>query len=134
MKERNKQGTTILLVTHNILEAEQVVDRVAVINHGKLLAVDTVSKLKERVDQRLKLELTIKNSHSLNVMNQLSALGIVKENTGRKIQVLIDKEKLSQLFQFLESGQNEVEEFSLIPPSLEDVYFHIDIDKKEKVV
>lgn len=134
LKERNNQGTTIVLVTHNILEAEQVVDRVAVINHGKLLAVDAVSKLKERVDQRLKLDLTLKNSNSLKVMNQVRDLGIVKELTGRKVQVLIRREVLNQLFQFLEDGQKEIDEFSLIPPSLEDVYFHIDQDKKIEVV
>ncbi|SDM77581.1 ABC-2 type transport system ATP-binding protein [Paenibacillus sp. yr247] len=59
IKEKNRAGATVLLVTHNILEAEQVVDRVAVINCGRLLAIDSVGKLKQRVDQRLKFELAL---------------------------------------------------------------------------
>ena len=66
---------TVILVTHNVLEAEQVVDRVAVVNHGKLLAIDHVGVLKQRVDQRMKLEITTSFGESDYVCRSLSALG-----------------------------------------------------------
>lgn len=134
LKERNKQGTTILLVTHNILEAEQVVDRVAVINHGKLLAIDHVSKLKQKVDQRLRLEVTLQNKGSKDDLQILERIGIVQKVTDRKLRVLVDKQDLNHLVKLIEADTNFIQEFSLVPPSLEDVYFHIDQDQKEEVV
>ncbi len=45
----NSRGTTIFLTTHYIEEAESLCDRVAIIDHGKLVAIGTVDELKERV-------------------------------------------------------------------------------------
>lgn len=47
-KKNREEGTTIILVTHNLLEAEKIVDRIAVINRGKVIAVDYVGRLKQR--------------------------------------------------------------------------------------
>lgn len=46
IKELNQQGITILLTTHDMLEAEELCDRVAIIDHGKIAALDTVENLK----------------------------------------------------------------------------------------
>lgn len=48
-KKNREEGTTIILVTHNLLEAEKIVDRIAVINRGKVIAVDYVGRLKQSV-------------------------------------------------------------------------------------
>src|SRR5690606_38950341 len=56
--ERNRTlGTTVILVTHNVLEAERVIQRVGIINHGRIMALGRVGELKARVDQRVRLEL-----------------------------------------------------------------------------
>ncbi|MEX2043607.1 MAG: ABC transporter ATP-binding protein [Patescibacteria group bacterium] len=48
MKRINRQGTTILLTTHYIEEAEQLASRVALINHGEIIDIGTVPELKKR--------------------------------------------------------------------------------------
>ncbi|MDP4000238.1 MAG: ABC transporter ATP-binding protein [bacterium] len=48
MKRVNKQGTTILLTTHYIEEAEQLASRVALINHGEIVDIGTVAELKKK--------------------------------------------------------------------------------------
>ena len=52
MKELNDAGTTILLTTHYLEEAEEIADRVAVINHGEIIAQDTTSALLARLDRK----------------------------------------------------------------------------------
>ena len=49
VRQLNSRGTTIFLTTHYIEEAETLCDRVAIINHGKLVAVGTVEELRDRI-------------------------------------------------------------------------------------
>jgi len=50
IKKLNKQGVTILLTTHYIEEAEELCDRVAIINHGKIIALDRTHKLMDNLE------------------------------------------------------------------------------------
>ncbi len=50
VRELNRRGTTILLTTHYLEEAEQLCDRIAIINHGTLVACDTTANLLKRID------------------------------------------------------------------------------------
>jgi len=49
LKELNSQGITVILTTHNMLEAEYLSNRVAIIDHGKIAALDTIDNLKSKV-------------------------------------------------------------------------------------
>lgn len=49
IRELNDHGVTVLLTTHDMIEAEALCDRVAIIDHGKIAALDTVANLKKRV-------------------------------------------------------------------------------------
>lgn len=50
--ELNDRGVTVLLTTHNMIEAEALSDRVAIIDHGKIVAIDTVENLKKLVQNK----------------------------------------------------------------------------------
>lgn len=52
ISELNKEGITIILTTHDMIEAEALSHRVAIINHGKIVALDTVKKLKTQVKNK----------------------------------------------------------------------------------
>ena len=58
VRELNRQGTTILLTTHYLEEAEQLCDRIAIINHGEVIADDTTSELLGRLDRK-ELAITV---------------------------------------------------------------------------
>lgn len=49
MELRREQGTTILLTTHDMIEAETLCDRIAIMNNGKIVAMDTPSRLKRTI-------------------------------------------------------------------------------------
>ncbi|RUL50342.1 ABC transporter ATP-binding protein [Lysinibacillus antri] len=125
IQEQNQKGVTIILVTHNILEAEKVVHRVAVINHGKLLAIDHVTKLKERVDQRMRLEVITQDESSLHIQEQLGVFGEIERMEDTKFRILIEKKQVASAIESIQDDRFNIRQFSLLPPSLEDVYSKI---------
>src|SRR6201989_742032 len=52
VRSLNQRGTTILLTTHYLEEAEELCDRIAIINHGRLVACDTTAALLRRLDNK----------------------------------------------------------------------------------
>ena len=56
IRQLNRAGTTILLTTHYLEEAQELCDRIAIINHGEVIACDTTEALLKRMDRK---ELTI---------------------------------------------------------------------------
>ena len=56
-RRRAERGATVLLVTHNVIEAETVLDRVAVLDRGRVIACDTPAGLKEQVAGEVRVEL-----------------------------------------------------------------------------
>jgi len=52
VRELNQRGTTVLLTTHYLEEAEQLCDRIAIINHGRVIACDTTEALLGRLDRK----------------------------------------------------------------------------------
>ncbi|SEC43155.1 ABC transporter ATP-binding protein [Paenibacillus sp. GP183] len=133
--EHNRCGATVILVTHNVLEAEHVVDRAAIVNHGKLLAIDNVAKLKQRVDQRLKFEIQTVFGKRQEAEVELAQWGIVQGSGENRICLMVDKTQASAVLDAIISRRDlPIEEYSVLPPSLEDVYFHIDGHVAKEVI
>lgn len=131
--EQNRKGATIILVTHNVLEAERVVDRVAFINHARLLEIDSVPQLKQRVDGRLKLELTAVEGEAGSLMRRFEEWGDIQQTGENRLRLLIDKNRASSLIDWIvHTSDLPIDEYAMLPPNLEDVYLHIDGQKDKK--
>ncbi len=74
---REKHGTTILLTTHDMMEADQLCDRVAIMNSGKIMAMDTPAVLKSRLPIKDGKETTLED-----VFLDLTGKKLVKEEEG----------------------------------------------------
>lgn len=129
--EINKtKGTTVILVTHNVNEAEKVLKRVAIINNGKLTAQGTIGELKARVEQKLRLEVIYKDG-IIPVEEQKSALSLVQEDfievSKNQYLVLVDssmaQEKINAVMGNI--GLNVLDDFKISGTSLEDVYLKL---------
>ncbi|MCW3490599.1 ABC transporter ATP-binding protein [Dethiobacter alkaliphilus] len=121
------QGVTVLLVTHNVLEAEQVVDRVAIVDYGKLLTIDSVGHLKQMVDQRLRIETTSTFGRRQVTEEALSAWGDVEVLGENRLRLYVEKNRAADVLGQIVEGSDKIacEEYKVIPPSLEDVYFSL---------
>jgi ABC-2 type transport system ATP-binding protein len=58
VRRLNSEGVTFFLTTHNMEEANQLCDRIAVINHGKIIAVDTPERLRQAASEARAIEVT----------------------------------------------------------------------------
>lgn len=67
VRELNRMGTTIILTTHYLEEAQELCDRIAIINHGEVIACDTTEALLARLDRK---ELVITLTHDLEELPQ----------------------------------------------------------------
>ena len=88
VKELQAEGVTVILTTHYIEEAEEIADRIAVINEGQILLVEDKSVLMNRLGKK---ELLIELSESLiEVPQGLAGLGVRLKNDGRQLSYSYD--------------------------------------------
>ncbi|MER7402195.1 ATP-binding cassette domain-containing protein [Streptomyces sp. NPDC000070] len=124
-------GTTVVLVTHNVLEAESAVDQVAVMNGGRITAMGTPGRLKEALGDRVRLELFVKDEGGL-ARHERERFGAVGTITAGKRDgsylVQTDSARMPELIRLVhgEVGMDRVADFRLTRPTLEDVYLTMD--------
>jgi ABC-2 type transport system ATP-binding protein len=122
-RRRAADGTTVLLVTHNVIEAETVLDRVAVVDEGRIIACDTPGGLKAMVDGDVRLDLVWRDEApaELPLVAELSRRATVN---GRRWTVRTDPDDARELVAQVTGGPAfaALDDFSLSTPSLEDVY------------
>ena len=88
VKDLQAEGVTVILTTHYIEEAEEIADRVAVINEGQILLVEDKHVLMNRLGKK---ELLIELSDSLiEVPQGLASLGVRLQNDGRQLSYSYD--------------------------------------------
>jgi ABC-2 type transport system ATP-binding protein len=122
-RRRRDAGMTIVLVTHNVLEAESVLDRVAVLDAGRIIACDTPGRLKAQVSEEVRLDLVWRAEppSSDPVVAALAARATV---TGRRWSVHLPVGQAREALGSLTSGPAfaALDDFTLATPTLEDVY------------
>ncbi|MFJ6213991.1 ABC transporter ATP-binding protein [Streptomyces sp. NPDC092296] len=122
-RRRAERGTTVLLVTHNVIEAETVLDRVAVVDSGRVIACDTPGRLKALVDGDVRLELVWRAEPPLQVP-AVAALAERVQRAGRRWTLRTTPEEARELVAAVTSGPAfaALDDFTLATPSLEDAY------------
>ena len=124
VRELNRQGTTVLLTTHYLEEAETLCDHIAIINHGQIIACDTKAALIGRLDEKL---LTLRFAQDVQeippALKEFAAT-IIEPNA---IQIHYRARELPVekiLAAVRESGLN-LKDLSSEEPHLEDIFRHL---------
>jgi ABC-2 type transport system ATP-binding protein len=122
-RRRAEHGTTVLLVTHNVIEAETVLDRVAVVDEGRVIACDTPGGLKALVDGDVRLDLVWRDEAPVG-LPMIAELAGRAVTAGRRWTVRADPDQARDLVAQVTAGPAfaALDDFSLSTPSLEDVY------------
>lgn len=122
----NKNGTTVFLTTHNMEEANQLCDRIAIINHGRIAAIDSPERLRLRSSG---LQSVIVSFDKPVNTEDLSMVHGVKEakKTGDKVRLYVDEPSvvLDKLVDFARSKRLKIVSLNTLAPTLEDVFLKL---------
>jgi len=125
------QTKTIILTTHNMDEAERLADRVAIIDKGRLLELDTLEKLKSSVGEGDLLEITIENELDDKQIEKLTdalsstGKGVSFFGNSLKVRAKDILERMSEITTILDQQQVMHSSMQLRKTSLEDVFIHL---------
>jgi ABC-2 type transport system ATP-binding protein len=124
IKEMNKDGTTFFLTTHYIEEADQLCQRIAIINKGKLITVDTPERLKKMVQTENIIEISFNNtsdfSEKLKDLNPVK--NVVRVADKFRLYVTDLSETLPLIVDFANHNQLKVTSIVTLKPTLEDAF------------
>lgn len=114
-----QQGTTVIFITHDAIEAEKIIQRVGILHQGRLLAIGKPSDLKRQIDHQLRLELHF----SPDTPPKLDpTLPITQLDSGRWL-VYLNHDQVEQTLASLDMRQ--IDDFKLYSATLEDLYLHV---------
>ncbi len=122
VRELNRLGVTIVLTTHNLNEAQEMCDRIGIINKGNLVALDTTQKLLERIESK-KIKFKVKN---LNEFNKIKLDGVRFSKTNGEIVATYDKNKF-KFDEIIDAVKNNAEilDISTDEGDLEDIFLQV---------
>ena len=125
IRKLNREGLTIFLTTHNMEEANQMCDRVAIINKGNIIAIDTPERLKRTIRELQLVEVSfqnVKRNLTTDLEKFSEATHVVKH--GDKYRIYTDDPStiLSVVWNYAETNGLKVITVNTLGPSLEDVF------------
>ena len=124
VKSLNKQGVTIILTTHYLTEAEEVCDRIGILNKGNLVALDSTNNLLDRIQTKI---VTFLVSDKVKIEdNSLNSLNIIS-NDSNQLVTSYEKSKLNikELINFINKQNINILDISTDDGDLEDVFVRL---------
>jgi ABC-2 type transport system ATP-binding protein len=121
------EGTTVLLTTQYLEEADRLAERLAVIDHGRVIAEGTSRELKASIQGnvlRLHLAQADQRADALAIVSRVAADGLLPEGGGATLAVQVaDASRAADVLAALSQARIPLADFSLGTPSLDDVFF-----------
>jgi ABC-2 type transport system ATP-binding protein len=126
IEELKHEKKTIVMTTHYIEEAERLCDRVAIVDHGKVVAFGTPRELKTRSGGTTRIEVRLAKPEADGALKKLEGVADARELDGayvihshRPPKTIVD------LVKHLEAEGNELVSLEIASPSLEDVFIEM---------
>jgi len=119
------EGTCVLYTTHYMDEAETLCDRLAIIDHGKIIANGTLPELRSMLGEKdvLRLAGRFDTARAVEALKTLDGIEVVQADEGAmRLAMLGASRKLPDLFAALASAGADVRETTMTQPSLESLF------------
>ena len=128
IREYHASGKTVLLTTHNMEEADALCQRVAIVDHGRMIALGTPSELKASIPGGYLLRVRFGNQ-TPELLDRLKSLADVREvrsNDGAGADIYSDRggSLISEIANLAASSGTELSDVHISEPSLENLFLH----------
>ena len=127
IKELKVQGVTIILTTHYIEEAEEIAERVAIINDGQILLTEEKDSLMKRMGTK-KIEVIIKNKIE-KIPNELSSFNLTISDNKQKIIFTYDQKRsdldILKILNSIKGSGLDIIDIETTETSLEDIFVNL---------
>ena len=124
VKQLNKKGVTIILTTHYLSEAQEMCDRIAILNKGNLIALDTTNHLLEKIEQK-KITFRVNNKNKFNKKN----INGIQFFSGEENEIIVlyerKKHKIDEIINVIKKEGIEIVDISTDDGNLEDVFLQL---------
>ena len=127
VKLLNKQGVTIILTTHNLSEAEEMCNRIGILNKGVLVALDSTKNLLEKIKTKKAIFKLNKNVNLNGIAN--SYLNIIS-NKDNEVVISYEKNKITiqEIIDLIQKQNSKILDISTDEGDLEDVFVRLTKD------
>ncbi|MBP1917431.1 ABC-2 type transport system ATP-binding protein [Lederbergia galactosidilyticus] len=123
IRNLTNDGTSVILVTHNVLEAEKTVDRVAILHNGKILTQGTPSGVKSSVSNQMRMELSLASEVDI----EIPSWALSSHKNGARFIFSLEPNEVSSAIKWAKSQVNSglIMDYSLSPTTIEDAYIEL---------
>jgi ABC-2 type transport system ATP-binding protein len=131
VKKINRENRiTVILTTHMMIEADMLCDRIGIIDHGKITALNTSSNLKKLVSGAdttiLEFEISNLTSNMIASIQSLKCVGSVSQDNSTHIKVHAHgDEAFNTIIDSIRAERGKINSVESLQPTLEDVFLHI---------
>ena len=133
VSDLNRSGLTVFLTTHNMSEAGEMCSRVAIIDKGRIAAIDTPEKLRSTISSRQYIEVRFAGATPEH--NELESLPGVSQidadNRTFRLYTRLPGQVVTEVVRLADSRGLEIADLGNREPSLEDVFLHLTSGRKE---
>ncbi|MDR0372584.1 MAG: ATP-binding cassette domain-containing protein [Nitrososphaerota archaeon] len=129
-KLNQEQGTTVVLTTHMMVDADLLCDRIAIVDHGKIIALDTSTNLKKIISGAdtmiIKLEIANLTPDMLDTIKALDCIDSVTQENATQLHIIVHGEDaFDTIVDVVRKRGGKITSMSNLQPTLEDVFLHI---------
>jgi ABC-2 type transport system ATP-binding protein len=128
IRDLNSHGVTVFLTTHNIEEANLACDRVAIIHHGRIAAIDSPERLKKTIQsaQSIEVAVDVSSPRRLEDLKQIQNVSEVRKE-GDKFRLFTEDPSsvIPAIMDYAKASNTKVLSITTFGPSLEDVFIKL---------
>jgi ABC-2 type transport system ATP-binding protein len=131
IKKLNREnGTTVVLTTHMMVDADLLCDRIAIVDHGKIVALDTSPNLKKMITGAdtaiIKLNIINLSPDLLGKLQALQCADSVTQESANELKILVHgNDAFDNIIDAIRENGGKISSMENLQPTLEDVFLHI---------